>query len=352
MILKPCLVVIAALCALSFPFGAFAWGYEGHEIVAAIARGYLTPQVREKIDQMLSTDQDTLTAHDMLDESTWADRYRAGHPETSAWHFIDIELDHPDLKAACFDFPASESVASQGPARDCIVNKVSEFTKELADPAIPAAERLLALKFLIHFVGDIHQPLHAADNHDKGGNCVLLNLGGPRQVNLHSYWDTVVVQGLGDDPQAVAATLAQSITPDNKAAWEKGDSQSWALEGFYIARTAIYTIGSKPGCTSDRSPVSLPPGYDEAAREIAAVQLEKAGVRLAAVLNRASPPQRRRITDTVSSVLNRNGTARFKSHALHFDARHFRPAKAVKYRILDAGTQGTEGFTNGRREVF
>ena len=290
MILKPCLVLILALWALSFPFAAFAWGYEGHEIVAAIARGYLTPQVRAKVDQMLATDQDGLTAHDMLAESTWADRYRNDHKETSAWHFADIELDNPDLKAACFGFPVSGTVASQGPAQDCIVDKLSQFTTELADPVTTATERLLALKFVLHFVGDIHQPLHATDNHDKGGNCVLLTLGGPRQVNLHSYWDTVVVQGLGDDPQVVAATLARRITPDNKAAWEKGDPQSWALEGFDIGRTAVYTLGSKRGCTSDASPISLPPGYDEAARETASMQLEKAGVRLAAVLNRALGP--------------------------------------------------------------
>jgi hypothetical protein len=203
---------------------------------------------------------------------------------------VDIELDHPDLKSACFGFPAADPVASQGPAHDCIVNKVSEFTAELANPATPAAERLLALKFLIHFVGDMHQPLHDVDNHDKGGNCVLLSLGGPRTVNLHTYWDTTVVQGLGDDPQAVADTLTRRITPENKATWEKGDPQAWALESFNIARTAVYTIGSQPGCTLDPSPLSLPPGYDAAARETVSTQLEKAGVRLAAVLNRALGP--------------------------------------------------------------
>ena len=282
-------VLVAAVVALSFPAGAFAWGYEGHEIVAAIARGYLTPQVQAKVDGMLAADQDTLTAHDMLEESNWADRYRSGHKETSEWHFVDIELDHPELKAACFGFPTADP-ATQGPAHDCIVNKVSQFTRELANPATPAVERLLALKFLLHFVGDLHQPLHAADNHDKGGNCVLLSLGGLRQVNLHSYWDTVVVEGLGDDPRAVAEMLAHRITPENKAAWEKGDAEVWALEGFDVARTAVYTLGSKPGCASDKSPVSLPPGYDEAARKVATIQLEKAGVRLAAILNRALGP--------------------------------------------------------------
>jgi hypothetical protein len=284
---KRALTLAAAIYAVSSPAAAFAWGYAGHEIVAALARGHLTPQVRTKVDQMLAADQDPLTAHNMLDESTWADRYRSGHPETSEWHFADIELDHPDLKEACFGFPASDSVASRGPAHDCIVNKVAEFTKELANPATPATERLLALKFLLHFVGDMHQPLHDSDNHDKGGNCVLVSLGGPRQVNLHSYWDTVVVQGLGDDPQAVAEMLARRITPESKAAWEKGDPEGWALEGFELARTVVYKIGAKPGCASDLAPVSLPPGYDETARQIVTIQLEKAGIRLAAVLNRA-----------------------------------------------------------------
>jgi hypothetical protein len=290
MVLKRCLALAATVGALSVPTGAFAWGNEGHEIVAALAQGYLTPQVRTKVDQMLAADQDTLTAHDMLSESNWADRYRSEHKETGEWHYVDIELDQPDLKAACYGFPASDAVASKGPAHDCVVNKVSEFTQELASPATPAGERLLALKFLLHFVGDMHQPLHDVDNHDKGGNCVLLNLGGPRQVNLHSYWDTVVIQGLGEDSRAVAETLAHRITPENQAAWEKGGPEDWALEGFHVAQSAVYTIGSKPGCTSNPSPISLPPGYEAAAREVATVQLEKAGVRLAAVLNRALGP--------------------------------------------------------------
>ncbi len=281
------LAAAAAISALSLPAAALAWGYEGHEIVAAIAQGYLTPQVRERVDRMLAADQSTLTAHDMLDESTWADSFRRSHQETSGWHFVDIELDHPDLKSACFDFPAPGPVASQAPAHDCIADKLAEFSRELADPATAAPERLLALKFVLHFVGDIHQPLHDADNHDKGGNCVLVSLGGSRTVNLHSYWDTVAVRGLGEDPQTVARTLARLITPEEKAAWETGDANAWALEGFDIAKTKVYSLDSKPGCPPDPSPISLPSGYEQMAREVDSVQLEKAGVRLAATLNRA-----------------------------------------------------------------
>ena len=287
MILKRGLAVVAAMSALSLPAAALAWGYEGHEVVAAIARSYLTPQARTRVDQMLAADQDTLTPHDMLDEATWADSYRRSHPETFEWHFVDIELDDPDLKADCFGFPASGPLASQGPAHDCIVDKLAEFTQELGDPATPAAERLLALKFVLHFAGDLHQPLHDSDNHDKGGNCVLLSLGSPRQVNLHSYWDTVVVGELGEDPQALADMLVRRITPEDKAAWQKGDPRSWALEAFDIAKAKVYTVGSKPGCGPDQPPVSLPPGYDTTARQVVSIQLEKAGVRLAAELNHA-----------------------------------------------------------------
>lgn len=280
------LTIVAATAALTIPMTALGWGYEGHEIVAAIAQGYLTPQVRAEVDRMLAADKDTLTAHDMLDEATWADSYRRSHKDTGSWHFVDIELDHPDLQTACFGFPASGPVASQGPARDCIVNKLAEFSRELGEPATPAAERLLALKFVLHFVGDIHQPLHDADNHDKGANCVLVSLGSSRTVNLRSYWDTVSVRGLGEDPRAVARMLTRRITPAQKAACEKGDARSWALEGFDIAKTQVYTLGSRPRCAPDPSPVSLPAGYAQMARELDAIQLEKAGVRLAAVLNR------------------------------------------------------------------
>ena len=277
---------LAALCALGVPAAACAWGVEGHQVVVTIARDYLSPQVRAKVDQMLAADPDTLTAHDIQSESVWADRYRGTHKETTEWHYVDIELDHPDLKQACYGYPASPPPASQGPGHDCIVDKITQFTQELASPATPVAERLLALKFLIHFVGDIHQPLHAGDNHDKGGNCVLLNLGGMRQVNLHAYWDTTIVQTLDTDPLALAATLERNITPTDKAEWEQADPQAWAMEGFDLARTVVYMPAARPGC-DDPAPVSLPAGYEDAARKVATVQLEKAGVRLAALLNRA-----------------------------------------------------------------
>ena len=106
-----------------------------------------------------------------------------------------------------------------------------------------------------------------------------------RTTNLHSYWDTTVVQALGSDPQTVADQLRAEITPADKAEWEKGDPRSWAQEAYSVARSVAYTVGSQPGCGGDAGPLPLPAGYAEKAETAAKVQLERAGVRLGEVLN-------------------------------------------------------------------
>ena len=286
--MKPFALLLIAMAA-TLPSRALAWGYEGHQVIALIARSRLTPAVRAKVDALLATDTDSLTGHDLASEATWADAYRGeGHRETAQWHFVDQELDgSADLRTACFGSPPAARPASAGPAQDCVVDRIDEFAAELAAPDTALQERLLALKFLLHLVGDVHQPLHASDNHDRGGNCVLVSLGGARAMNLHSYWDTAVVEAMGRDPQRVATALLVQITPAQADGWRRGTAADWAREAFAVARSTAYTIGSPPGCQSDAAPRPLPPGYAERAENAAALQLEKAGVRLAAVLERA-----------------------------------------------------------------
>lgn len=96
-----------------------------------------------------------------------------------------------------------------------------------------------------------------------------------------------MVNALGSDPQVLASSLIGQITPAQKTAWEQGTVQDWATETYNAAKNAAYTIGSPSGCSSDATPVPLPAGYVERAKSVAAVQLERAGVRLALVLNRA-----------------------------------------------------------------
>jgi hypothetical protein len=285
--------VLSVVCLLgAMPTAAHAWGYEGHKIVAALARAYLSGPVNARIDALLATDKDALTDPDMLSRATWADSYRNTNKATGSWHFVDLELDGPDINAACYGFPAAGPQAGAGVANDCVVNKLEEFERELDDPHTPDPERVLALKYILHFVGDLHQPLHAADHEDQGGNCVKLDLGGPRPSNLHSYWDTGILASIGTDAGDIARKLKPQITKAQRKAWVQGSYETWAFESFRIAQDVTYSFHPAPGCADDRAPVRLPDGYEALAKAAVEVQLERAGVRLAFVLDKAFAEKR------------------------------------------------------------
>jgi hypothetical protein len=268
--------------------GARAWGELGHEVTALIAYHHLTASARTALDALLASDDDTLTKADFASRANWADKYRSGHRETAAWHFIDIEIDHPDMSTACFGFPAlaAGQPASQGPAQDCIVNKIEQFSAELQNRSTQPAERLLALKFLIHFIGDLHQPLHAADHEDRGGNCVALSPSPGEDKNLHAYWDVGAVAALGRSAPEIAARLNADITSEDLKSWTRGDARTWALESFELARKDAYAIAARPTCGSHGS-TYLSAEYQSQAQRDAAVQIEKAAIRMAALLDKA-----------------------------------------------------------------
>jgi hypothetical protein len=291
--MKSPFVLVTVVCALlAGAAPCFAWGDLGHQVTALIAYRHLTAAARAKLDALLAADSDSLTAPDFASRASWADRYRNTHRETSAWHYVDMEIDHPDLAAACFDFPSLHGgqAASAGPAQDCIVNKITEFEDELRDPATSPAERFMALKFLIHFIGDLHQPLHAADHEDRGGNCIgLAPSPDGHDTNLHAYWDVGAVEALGNSASAIAAELDARITPGELRAWSQGGPKDWAMESFELGRKDVYSLASRPEC-NDHGAVTLTTEYEAAASKDAALQLEKAGVRMATVLNRALVP--------------------------------------------------------------
>jgi hypothetical protein len=280
--------ILAALALFAIvPQFAFAWGDDGHKVVALIAQHYMTPDVRRTVDALLAQDADPLTAHDIASAATWADKYRTHHRETATWHFVDIELDHPSIDSACGGRPplSQSVVASNGPPA-CILDKIKQFSNELASPNTDPEERVVALKYLLHFVGDMHQPLHSADNHDKGGNQVKVTVEGfPHRSRdeLHAFWDTQFVQVLGASPQAIAKQLVDRITPDEVKAWSSGSFDDWAMEAFKIAKTDVYH--DPP--LSQFEPQYLDAAYVDQAVKDVSLQLSRAGVRLAAVLGKA-----------------------------------------------------------------
>jgi hypothetical protein len=281
------------LTIMLVPQYAFAWGDEGHKIVALIAEHYLTDDVRKTVASMLAADPDPLTQHDIASEATWADKYRTHHRETGRWHFVDIEIDHPDIAEACFGrepLPA-ETLASNGPGESCVVDKIRQFAEELSAPGVDPEEKLVALKFLLHFVGDMHQPLHSSDNHDRGGNQVKIIVDGfphKSRDELHAFWDTQFVKELGTSPNLVANDLIDKVTPADVKAWSKGSVDDWAMEAFKLAKSDVY--GDPPLSKYDLQ--HLDTAYVDQAVKDVALQLSRAGVRLAVVLNKALASQR------------------------------------------------------------
>jgi S1/P1 Nuclease len=216
------------------------------------------------------------------DRSTTRIRYEA----TWRWHFADIELGQPDLASACLGHPPLPPgvPASEGPPRACVVDKIDQFAVELSNPATSASEQLLALKFLLHLVGDVHQPLHAADDHDMGGNKKLVAAARRNPGNLHRYWDVEFVERLGVDPRQVAASLVGQIPEQQRQAWSSGTPADWALEAFTLARDDAYGLLPQ---SSDQGIYTLSAAYVEQAVTDTALQLSRAGVRVAFVLNQA-----------------------------------------------------------------
>jgi len=268
----------AFMAGVVLPSPAFAWGNEGHQIVALIAQTMLTQRTTDAVQEILAEDKDGSTGSDFASRATWADEYREKHKETASWHFVNLELKNPSIDAAC-----------RG-NRSCIIRQLDRFAAELGDPATPKKERLLAFKMVLHLAGDIHQPLHAADSHDAGGNCEKVSTPGAvfgswwtTQTTLHSFWDTAMVVAIGTNPNKVAMQLRRQITPAQARAWSRGTPTQWALESYGVAKNIAYRFNGPPDCQGGVTPLS--PAYIAASKGAVAIQLEKAGVRLAGLLN-------------------------------------------------------------------
>ncbi len=185
---------------LAIPQGTFAWGREGHEIIVVVAERYMRPESTARIRELLAPESPQ-------EASVWADEYRRDHRNTGPWHYIDIPL--ADSKI---------NMAREYSNGDCVIAKTEQFLAVLRDPNADKDAKAQALKFVIHFVGDLHQPLHVADNGDKGGNTRYVIFDG-RHDNLHWVWDTGLIQHINRNPAAFAAELERRITLQDKGEW-------------------------------------------------------------------------------------------------------------------------------------
>ena len=254
-----------------------AWGPEGHIIVGRIAEQHLAPRTTHYLDALLNPDPtNALLTLASSSVANWADEYRTDHPETAPWHFVDIPFD-----AASYD-PTRDCRAHGG----CLISAIEDFRRQLADPRTNRAARVEALKYLVHFLGDIHMPLHCVTRYgDKGGNMVWVRE--PMDVKatrLHAFWDeTLVVKNIearGGDVMAYADSLNGAVTAAQAKAWRVGTPVDWAWEAHLLAVKEVYN-----GIPVHGKAVTLDAAYIANSQRIVAEQLTKAGLRLAQLLN-------------------------------------------------------------------
>ncbi len=214
----------------------------------------------------------------MSEISVWADAIRDDErPETYYWHVVEIPANgvRYDRARDCKN-------------DDCVVEKIKEFARVLGDRTVAKPLQIEALQFLIHFVGDLHQPLHAYAplNHPAGAWVRI----GETTDKLHLWWGNEFVDVLGFDSSELARRLAVHITAQERKAWERGTPEDWANESFQITRDFVIKYGLLDvqwNKVSEDTPVILPTSVINKVKPIVAQRLKIAGVRLAWLLNQA-----------------------------------------------------------------
>lgn len=254
---------LVAVILTVLPSKARAWREDGHRIVCAMAWDELQPGVRKKIQGIL----DIKSREQFADLCNWADEYRTTHSETAPWHFVDLPLGATSVDTAR-DCPDPKS---------CVVIQIDRQLSVLESSA-PKEDRATALKFIGHFVGDIHQPLHAGFADDRGGNRIRGEFMG-QKMDMHEIWDKALIDSEKRPWPELARNLRRKVTAQKRRAWSQSQPIAWANESLAIdlAPRTKYNAQSKGFVWgADYARENVP---------VANQRLSQAGVRLGHLLN-------------------------------------------------------------------
>lgn len=312
--LKKFLLLFTLIAFAGFP-RASAWWCEGHESVSLIAEHHLTPKARAAVLQLLNANPVDIppfckdSPNDpMAIASTWADDAK-NIEKTASWHFVDIPLSLKKGDPETYCVPIGPS-NNGGPRPGCILSALRYTVNVLHSDKEPPDEKAKALRYLIHFMGDLHQPLHTTTNNDRGGNCTPVSFfENSEPTNLHSIWDGLLIERELTLAHETVAQFASSIDHrflSNESAWTKNTPRfdEWAWETHMVARKITYgdlapeapveKYDPHADCDAEAAKmkalnlrVSEP--YQTAAIPVIEEQIAKAGYRLAAVLNALFP---------------------------------------------------------------
>ena len=247
-----------------------AWGPKGHQIVGDIAKAHLTDTARRNIQQLLGND-------DLASVANWADDVKARRPESFGWHFVDIPKDSSGFSQPrdCYQ-PDDKHPYTKEDHHNCVVDRIAMFKQVLANQSASREDRVEALKFIVHFVGDLHQPLHAIAEARGGNDIHVVEFGsaqcGSRPCNFHYVWDIALLEHAGRSEQDYVAYLEQQIATNHWKA--SGTPEDWANESLKLAKQVWLPEGG-----------SVDEAYYKANIGVVDQQLALAGLRLAALLN-------------------------------------------------------------------
>ncbi len=288
--MRPFAALMLTGCLLC-PFPAYSWWENGHRTVARIAAANLTPAARVRLAHILKvSDTPEAIADALATVSTWADEVK-NETHTGEWHYIDLTLQDSksDILSRCAD-------------NNCVSSRIRLFTTQLSGQKAEGNwSELDALRFLVHFVGDIHQPLHAVSDADLGGNCELLAPPVGNAKNLHALWDGEIVNAMNANDHDLAENLQKYFSALDEARqreFSSGDVDDWVWESHKLAQENIYgklhipvepvrfphNCGeAPPEITNFHAPIDTL--YIDTMKPVVRDQLLKAGLRLARTLN-------------------------------------------------------------------
>jgi hypothetical protein len=261
---------VAVIAILVAPVTARAWGDAGHKVVCEIALSLVSPGTYAEIGRLIKLGGKFST---FPEACTWPDHPR----KRAAEHFVNLPRDATALSAPC----GSEPV--------CVVSAIIKDFAVLSSKASSDVEKSASLKFLGHWVGDVHQPLHVSFKNDRGGNSVKVS-GECGNGNLHSVWDSCLVNAaIGGDAHAGAGDLLKSITRAQMDEWAHSTPVDWANESFGISERAQTQYCERHGqsCDAHDGTVTVDQAYIRANVPVVREQLQRAGVRLAHLLDQA-----------------------------------------------------------------
>ena len=261
--------LMSAVGASAVTSGAHAWGDMGHKTICEIAMAKVKPSTRAAIIKLINADGEF---ESFSDACTWPDHPRKRAEE----HFVNLARDASALTNNC------------GVASKCVVTAITKDFAVLSSNTATADQKAASLKFLGHWVGDVHQPLHVSFEDDRGGNNI--NVSGLCGSNLHSAWDTcLVVAAVGTDVEDAAAKLLTSISQEQIGAWTQSGPKQWANESFKITESVQtkYCVKHGDSCDPPSGGLTIDQAYIDTNVPIVKMQLQKAGIRLAGLLDKA-----------------------------------------------------------------